>query len=93
MAPPERKGATRAADIPAEVLHAFSRGVLPTATLAEGLALDQGRLLRTVFPNLPPPIHGAAEDTCRLGILKRMERIGALLLQELGSPGDRKSVV
>jgi 3-methyladenine DNA glycosylase AlkC len=87
MAPPERKGATRAADIPAEVLHAFSRGVLPTATLAEGLALDQGRLLRTVFPNLPPPIHGAAEDTCRLGILKRMERIGALLLQALGNLG------
>ncbi len=87
MAPPEHKGATRAADIPAEVLDALSRGVLPTATLAEGLALDQGRLLRTVFPDLPPPIHGAAEDACRLGILKRMERIGALLLQELGSPG------
>ena len=87
MAPPERKGATRAADIPADVLDALSRGALPSATLAECLALDQGRLLRSVFPDLPPPIHAAAEDACRLGILKRMERIGALLLQALGSPG------
>jgi 3-methyladenine DNA glycosylase AlkC len=87
MAPPERKGATRAADIPAGVLDALSRGTLPTATLAECLALDQAKLLRSVFPGLPPALHAAAEDACRLGILKRMERIGALLLQALGSPG------
>ena len=87
MAPPDRKGATRAADIPADVLDALSRGVLPTATLAECLGLDQARLLRSVFPTLPPALHTAAEDACRLGILKRMERIGALLMQELGAPG------
>lgn len=84
---PPRKGATRASDIPAEVLQALSRGTLPTATLAEGLALDQGLLLRTVFPELPPAALRAADAVCQKGIAQRMAGLGALLWQELGPAG------
>jgi 3-methyladenine DNA glycosylase AlkC len=82
-----RKGATRATDIPADILAALSRGQLQSATLTECLALDQTLLLRAVFPGLSPQALKAAEDACRLGILKRMEGIGAILLSELGAAG------
>ena len=71
-----RKGATRAADIPVDVLDALSRGDLQSATLAEGLALDQARLLHTVFPDLSPQTLHAADAACQLGILKRMAQLG-----------------
>ena len=48
-----RKGYTRVADIPADVLLALSRGEVPSATLAECTAQDQGMLMRVVFPRLP----------------------------------------
>lgn len=82
-----RKGATRAADIPVDVLDALSRGDLQSATLAEGLALDQARLLHSVFPDLSPQTLHAADAACQLGILKRMAGIGAALLAELGVVG------
>lgn len=82
-----RKGASRTADIPPDVLDALSRGELSSATLTECLAVNQAQLLRTVFPALPPRALDAAEAACRLGILKRMSGIGALLLGELGSAG------
>jgi 3-methyladenine DNA glycosylase AlkC len=82
-----RKGARRAADIPAHVLQALSRGDIPSATLAECLALDQARLLRTAFPDLPPQALKAADAACELGILKRMTGIGAALFGALGAAG------
>jgi 3-methyladenine DNA glycosylase AlkC len=82
-----RKGATRAADIPADVLQAMLRGEMQTATLAECLALDQARLMRAVFPNLSSAALEEVDAACRLGILKRMARIGAVLLDELGTAG------
>lgn len=82
-----RKGAIRASDIPADVLEALSRGELPSATLAEGLALDQTRLLRTVFPHLSPQALASTDAACQLGILKRMAGIGAVLLEELDTDG------
>lgn len=86
-APSPRKGANRAADIPADVLDALSRGALQSATLAEGLALDQARLLRTVFPRLSPQALAHTDAACQLGILKRMAGIGAVLFDELGPAG------
>lgn len=82
-----RKGATRAADIPADVLQALSRGEIQSATLTECLALDQALLLRTVFPKLSLKSLKAADAACELGVLKRMAGIGAVLLNELGMVG------
>lgn len=82
-----RKGATRAADIPDEVLQALSRGEMQSATLAEGLALDQARLVRAVVPELSPLALKAVDAACELGVLKRMARIGEVLLDELGTAG------
>lgn len=82
-----RKGATRAADIPADVLDALSRGELSSATLAECLALDQARLLRAIFSGLSPQALAAADAACELGILKRMTGIGTLLWEALGTDG------
>jgi len=87
MTAPARKGATRAADIPADVLDALSRGQLQSATLAECLALDQEKLLLAAFPGLSPRARQAATQAAQLGILKRMMGMGALLLEELGSAG------
>ncbi len=83
----KRKGASRAIDIPPDVLAALSRGELQSATLAESLALDQATLLGTVFPGLPADVHEAAAQAGTLGILKRMQRMGALLLDALGDKG------
>ena len=70
-----RKGATRAADIPTDVLQALSRGEMPSATLAECMALDQGALMRAVFPGLSAPALKAVDAAC------------TLLLDELGTDG------
>jgi len=82
-----RKGATRAADIPADVLQALSRGEMQSATLAECMALDQATLMRVVFPELPPKVLKDVDSACELGVLKRMGRIGAVLLDALGPDG------
>lgn len=80
-----RKGATRAADIPPDVLHALSHGEIQSATLAECTAVNQVQLLRSVFPALSPHVLKEAQAACALGILKRMERMGATLLNAMGS--------
>jgi 3-methyladenine DNA glycosylase AlkC len=82
-----RKDATRATDIPADVLQAMSRGQMQTATLAECLALDQAHLARAVFPGLSPAALKGVDAACQFGILKRMACIGAVLLDELGIAG------
>lgn len=82
-----RKGAGRTADIPPEVLKALSRGELQSATLTEGLAVDQALLAHTAFPTLSAQAIRAAQAACQLGILKRMGAMGALLFDELGSAG------
>ena len=82
-----RKGAIRAADIPADVLHALSRGQMQSATLADCMALDQAMLVRTVFPGLSASALKAVNVACALGVLKRMACIGAVLLDELGTDG------
>jgi len=58
---------------------------MQSATLAELLALDQSVLVRTVFPELPSSALGAIDVACQLGILKRMQRIGEVLLSALGA--------
>lgn len=82
-----RKGASRAADIPPDVLQALSLGEIQSATLAECTALDQAQLLRKVFPDLSPQTLHEVDTACALGILKRMGRMAELLLAALGSNG------
>jgi 3-methyladenine DNA glycosylase AlkC len=82
-----RKGASRAADITPDILDALSRGELQSATLVEVLALDQRLLLGAVFPALSPQARLAAEEACKLGIVKRMEGIAHVLLSDLGTTG------
>ena len=82
-----RKGASRAADIPVDVLQALSNGEIATATLAECTALDQAQLLRKVFPALSAETLQQADAACSLGILARMGRMGDLLLPALGPEG------
>jgi len=79
-----RTGATRAADIPADVLAALSCGEIASANLVEQLAVDQAQLLRCVFPDLPPQALPALDAACQLGVLKRMTTLGALLWAALG---------
>ncbi|MFT3803561.1 MAG: DNA alkylation repair protein [Burkholderiaceae bacterium] len=82
-----RKGATRAADIPADVLLALSRGEMQSATLAECMALDQAQLMRAVFRGLSAKALEEVDAACKLGVLKRMSRIGAVLWDALGTEG------
>ena len=82
-----RKGATRTADIPRDVLHALSHGELECATLAECLAVDQAVLARTLLPALTAHTLNTIDEACQLGVLKRMARIGAVLLEALGTEG------
>ena len=82
-----RKGATRATDIPADVLQALSRGEMQSATLAECMALNQAQLMRVVFPGLSLKALKEVDSACELGVLKRMGRIGAVLLDALGTDG------
>jgi 3-methyladenine DNA glycosylase AlkC len=82
-----RKGSTRVADIPTDVLQALSRGEMQSATLAECLALNQATLTREVFPDLSGSVLNAVDTACELGILERMTGIGTALLDELGEPG------
>jgi 3-methyladenine DNA glycosylase AlkC len=87
MTQPVRKGASRAADIPADVLAGLSRGEIVCATLTECMALDQSLLARTVFPQLSQDIFAEIDAACELGILKRMTRIGHILFDVLGDAG------
>ncbi|PJJ99625.1 DNA alkylation repair protein [Lysobacteraceae bacterium NML03-0222] len=82
-----RKGARRTSDIAADILQALSRGEIATATLTEGLALDQHLLAQSVFPNLPAKALQTIALACQQGIVKRMTAIAAVLLDELGIDG------
>lgn len=91
-----RKGTTRAADIPDEVLQALSRGEIQSATLAESTALDPSRLAQTVFPELSPQALKAVDAACELGVLKCMARLptcrmrsptGSRTLPRISPPG------
>jgi 3-methyladenine DNA glycosylase AlkC len=79
-----RTGSTKIADIPAEILAQLNAGTLESATLAEGLAIDFAVLLKSCFPELPEESHTLVSGMASLGILRRMETTGALLLKTFG---------
>ena len=87
---PERKGATRMADIPPEILAQLNAGQLATATLAEGLAIDLLALVQATVPEVAELIAERLDATA--GIVQRMNVIGTTLGEELGLYGLRRLV-
>ncbi|MGL6075783.1 MAG: DNA alkylation repair protein [Fimbriiglobus sp.] len=83
----KRTGATRRADIPPDILVQLNAGTLETATLAEGLAIDFEQLLTTSFPDLSAELMTLARDAMSLGVTRRMEACGQVLLMHFGITG------
>lgn len=77
------RGANSRADIDPVHLAALSEGHLPSRTLTETLAIDQSTLLRAVSPVAAVGMRSVLLEAESLGILKRMQRIGAGLAREL----------
>ena len=77
-----RKGAMRRADVPADILTQLNMGMLATATLAEGLALDFALLMQNVAPEVGDDAIAELRGTS--GILKKMKMAGELLLATYG---------
>ena len=69
MTQPDRKGASRVADVEPAILRQLNEGTLPSATLAEILATDMRILLATVFPDLS---NEASNIDPKQGITKKM---------------------
>ena len=81
-----RKGATRIADIPEDILEKLNLGTLETANLVEGLAIDFVSLIRHTVP-LVKEEEAAIFIKPSYGITKRMAAAGKLLLEKLGTEG------
>lgn len=81
-----RKGYSKRSAIPPEILDQLNRGVMETATLAEGLAVDFTILLHSIAPSLK------AKHTIdpKVGFVTRMSHAATILLNELG-PKSLKS--
>ncbi len=87
MDPPPRKGASRIADIPPDVLGALNRGELETITLVEWLAVDWPTLLRHALEDvgrgdLISRFLPRVEELAVLKITKRQRALGTLLATE-----------
>lgn len=77
-----RKGASRMADIPPEVLKALDGGLLETVTLTEWLAIDATRLTRAAIRDTgletgATALRRASRDLADSGITQRMRGMGA----------------
>ena len=89
MAPPaavRRKGASRMADIPPDVLAGLNRGELETVTLVEWLAIDMPTLLAHALRDAgveAPAALARAEAVRGQGVTRRLRAIGAALHAEV----------
>lgn len=79
-------GTLRVADIDTERLSALNSGQVQSRTLTEALAMNQLALLHHVVPKAPAALTQAVAGAQALGILKRMQAIGAALQEHL--PAD-----
>ena len=81
----KRKGAASREAIPAQVLRQLNDGVLETASLAEGLAIDFDQLLQAAAPELTA--RERATIRAADGVTKRMRQVGELLAEKFGLAG------
>jgi 3-methyladenine DNA glycosylase AlkC len=92
-----RKGASRIALIPPEVLEALNEGLVPTANLNEFLALDLARLARNVARHIALPAdHERIADTLAMlpafKPIKRHEHV-ARALYDLAEPREDRDAI
>jgi 3-methyladenine DNA glycosylase AlkC len=78
-----RTGASKRADIPPDVLARLNAGTEPTATLAEGLAIDFAQLLAAAVPDIPAESVELVQSMAGEGVTRRMEAVGELMLRHL----------
>jgi 3-methyladenine DNA glycosylase AlkC len=80
----ERTGASRIADIPAEVLRQLNRGLIEAKTLAENLAIDSAALFAAAFPQAPSGMLRTVKAGRELGVVQRTRLAG----EQLAALGD-----
>ncbi len=78
-----RKGAIRAADIPAKVLEGLNAGALESVNLTEWLAVDGLKLLTVLLPTWKikrtDDLLEVAREAASLGVMQRTERVALAL--------------
>jgi len=82
-----RKGASRRADISADLLAKLNAGTEQTATLAEGLAVDFALLLQAAVPDIDAEALELVRGMAGEGVTRRMDAVGELLLRHGGVEG------
>ena len=76
-----RKGASKRADIPAEILQQLNRGEIESATLVEGLAIDFSTLIQTLPIHLSSSQLDSLTKASNQGITKRMALAASILME------------
>ena len=90
-----RRGASRRADVPADVQRALDRGEIESLTLSEWLAIDHGKLANAAIRDaglqaVAAPLRRAVRDLAGQGITARMRSTGAAFFEALAAlPGAR----
>lgn len=79
--------ARRVADVSAERRALLNSGVGETATLTECLAVDFSALMLNALPEMKDEAAHALATAAELGILRRMQMAGSLLLEAFGRDG------
>jgi len=81
----KRKGASRIADIPPDILQQINRGEIETANLMECLAIDFEQLLRAALPALPPAAIAQMAENSGLGWLAKTHLASQIIYKNFGA--------
>ncbi len=81
MVTANRTGASRVADIPADILQALNAGKIEAVTLVENLATDFNVLLSHTLPN----VAAVASINPKTGVTKRMMAVAIAIVRYSGN--------